>query len=319
MIQRTTTTPAGEEVFVLTDADVMREASLSKAAAAQASSLDGKSGLRRAVVADLWLHGAVEDRRTGRCTQKIADRIDRGTTAMQVGTILRGGPVMDLILDRETNGKRTYTVRLTAVLARWLPHLERLAPVPDDPPVPTPVPVPAPDAGPTTGVGPGTTSTWDPAPPFGWVGDDDPRAAPLSPVEGRLADAVATALLAQVVEIIATRDDAAPALGRLRLDVEALEERLGTQVGYVDKLRRELREAGDQITALKMERDGLRTRLRSAEHNLKVATSADARRIIDDEVRRRVADVMRETPSGPTSRAAAHDEANGYGQRAAAG
>jgi hypothetical protein len=214
--------------------------------------------------------------------------------------MLRVGPVMARCITLDARTKRTYGVRLTAVLERWLPALPDV----DDRPVP-----PADGGGvdvdaviDDTGArvvdhpAPGEAGSSTPPPPD----YDDDRPV----VEGRIADAVATALLAQVVEIIATRDAAAPALGRLALDVEALEARLGTQVAYVDGLRKDLRLAGDEIAALRVERDGLRRRLRETEHNLRVATSASARRIVEAEAEA-VARVMRETPIGPGTRVAA--------------
>ena len=55
----------------------------------------------------------------------------------------------------------------------------------------------------------------------------------------------------------------------------------------------------DELSAVKYERDGLRTRLRSAEHNLKVATTGDTQRIIDAEVRKALDKLMRQAPDSP--------------------
>lgn len=265
---------------------------------------------RGPALSSLWVDGPVVND-SGRAGLVLRDRaarfgLDPGRDPASVVTAFRQG-AFDLFVERRTRGKRTFVIRLIAVAERWLPYLTKIetATVPtrdavssgsDDVASPAaPEPAPAVEAVPggdvsTNGHSDGSAAVAVPGP---------------APVEFELTNAVATALLTQVVEIISTGKSAAPELGRLRLDVEALEERLGVQVGYVDKLRRDLREAGDEIAALKVERDGLRQRLRAAEHNLRVATGADAARIIDAEVQRQVDRIMRERPAGAGSKALA--------------
>jgi chromosome segregation ATPase len=116
-----------------------------------------------------------------------------------------------------------------------------------------------------------------------------------------VAKAVALSLLEQVVDIVSGKRSDGIELGRLQSELAAASQRLGDQVEDSAKLRRRLRETEDELVATKRERDGLRQRLRAAEHNLSVATGADVRRVIDAEVHKRVAQVMREVPVGPTS------------------
>ena len=137
-----------------------------------------------------------------------------------------------------------------------------------------------------------------PPPPAELIDLTETTEPPTPPLAVEVAEAVATALLAQVAAIITQGNAQAPANDRLRSELSTLTERLGTQVDYVDKLRRDLRASTDQIAALKVERDGLRQRLRDTEHNLRVATSADTQRIIDAEVHRQLDKVMRQAPNG---------------------
>ena len=321
-IERTVTTPVGDELRVYSDADLMTlypDSPTNKLSLLTSWSPRRDSPRAPALLA-LWHEGAAVDRQGGRAADVLRKRALRyglgaGIFPAQVTTAISQGVIGGLCIERETKGKRTYAIRLVAIAERWLPYLER-------------APAFAPPAGAdATGTDDVTTATVTPEPePEGRTGGatgepdgvsaDDVGLAPAlvaarnalvhgrSPVEFELTSAVATALLTTVVEIISTGADAGPQLGRLRLDVAALEERLGTQVAYVDKLRRQVRDAGDEIAALRVERDGLRKRLREAEHNLSVAMSADAQRIIDAEVQRQLDRIMRQAPNGEHSKRA---------------
>jgi len=72
--------------------------------------------------------------------------------------------------------------------------------------------------------------------------------------------------------------------------------RLASQLEYSERMRRSYIEAGDELKAVKAERDGLRQRVRQLEHNLDVEQGRDFERTIQDEVRRRLDRVMRERP-----------------------
>lgn len=314
-IERTVTTPVGDELRVYSDADLLTlygDGRPINAVALMMSWAPRRDSPRGPALLALWHEGAVEDRKSGRAAMLLHERAVRYGLAADirpaaVTTAMSQGAFGELFVERETKGKRTYAIRLVAIAERWLPYLER------------PIePAPATTSAEPTGSDDDTTATVTPEPePEGRTGGATcerggvsadvaalaPAAAPSS-VEFELTNAVATALLTQVVEIISTGAGAGPQLGRLQLDVEALEARLGTQVAYVDKLRRQLREAGDEITALRFERDGLRTRLRKAEHNLTVAMSADAQRIIDAEVQRQLDKIMRQAPNGEHSKRA---------------
>jgi regulator of replication initiation timing len=305
--------PAGQRLEVYSDDDLLALLGSDErpvnAVALLTSWQPRRNSARGPALTALWVDGPAVDRPTGRAALVLRDRALRyglgaDVSPAQVTATLSQG-AFDLFVERDTNGKRTYEVRLIAVAERWLPYLSRIesaAPTRDADPTGTDdaaspaasVPEPAADAIPGGDVSANGHSS-----------DSAVAAVPdRQPVEVELTNAVATALLTQVVEIISTGKSAAPELGRLRLDVEALEERLGVQVEYVSSLRKSIREAGDEIAALKVERDGLRQRLRAAEHNLKVATGADAQRIIDAEVRRQLDHMMRRPPAGAHSKVA---------------
>lgn len=73
-------------------------------------------------------------------------------------------------------------------------------------------------------------------------------------------------------------------------------ERHGELIARAERLRRELRETGEELAAVKAERDGLRQRVRLLEHNVSSAINDDRERAIEAEVHRRVDRIMRERP-----------------------
>lgn len=316
VIERTVTSPVGDELPVYSDADLLAlygDGRSPNALSLMTSWHPRPHSPRAPALLALWHEGVAEDR-SGRAALVLRDRatrygLDVDVEPAVVTTSIGQGAIGELFVERVTNAKRTYSIRLVAIAERWLPFLEPPAQVgsasatvgadltgtDDDADAATDAP-PEPEPEGHTG---GVTCE------HGAVSADGAVLAPAathSPIEFELTNAVATALLTQVIEIISTGAGAGPQLGRLQLDVEALEARLGTQVAYVDKLRRDLRAAGDEILALRHERDGLRSRLRAAEHNLTVAMSADAQRIIDAEVRRQLDKLMRQAPNGEHSK-----------------
>jgi regulator of replication initiation timing len=299
-------TPAGDELPVYSDAQLAELLGPHDKRVLSANL--SLSWVRGPILLALYCEGAVEDA-SGRASGVLFERAKRyGLRADIKSTAISNAldaPAFDLLVERRKGPRKTYSIRLVGLAERWLRFL------PDDDEIES-----APTAGADATGSDDAAATTAPEPepedcPGGTVGepgDASARVAGLapapSPVEFELTNAVATALLTQVVEIISTGAGAGPQLGRLQLDVQALEERLGTQVAYVDKLRRQVREAGDEITALRVERDGLRQRVKSAEHNLTVAMSADAQRIIDAEVQRQLDRIMRQSPNGEHSKRA---------------
>jgi regulator of replication initiation timing len=297
MITRTVTSPAGEEIELLSDRAFVELAGgdISQQHIVTLMVKTTDFPVRWAYIRALWNEGAAVDERHGRATLLLMERAlryglppDSNKTSIthQTGPAATGS--FSAAVERtEKSLRRTSRLALVRLPERWYAELlsetaqtERVEIEPE-------------------------------------LIEEQTTAAPAlqssSVVEIELANAVATALLAQVVEIVSTKGvdgiNGARELSQLQLDYAALSERLGTQVSYVEKLRRELRELGDEVHALKVERDGLRRELRATQHNLQVATSKDSQRIIQAEVDRQVAQLMRETPNGANSRVAAHDAA----------
>lgn len=222
---------------------------------------------RRALALALWHHGAFTDP-SGMATRLLAEEATKhkGEEITPNLTMMLASPVLGRCVERELKppAKKTYGIKLVALPQTWFDELA-LGTKPEPTPLPEPAPVELDDVTPQV-------------------------------VEVEIANAVATALLSQVATIISTGNGHAPDLAHAQAEIVALTERLGSQTTYVETLRRQARDAADQIQALMHERDGLRARLRTAEHNLKAATSADAQKIIDAEVHRQVDIMMRQAP-----------------------
>lgn len=120
------------------------------------------------------------------------------------------------------------------------------------------------------------------------------------PLELSIASQVAMSLLTTVVEIISagSSDAVDERVRQLTADMADISSKLGQRLEDNDRLRRQLRTAGDEIVALRHERDGLRSRLRATEANLTAALKGDAVIAINGEIQRRVDAIMRSTPKG---------------------
>lgn len=296
MSDRTVTSPVGDTILLLADDELAELAGLDATNAHSMGQVLQQTPDRMALLGALWRHGPVIDRQSGRATAKLVELAGGGIK--NPTAILTAAPVSPIV-ERKCNGKRTYEIRLAALPERWLRAIESAHPAaamraepPDDDRLAADVGSERMEGEPPDDEA-ATAPSGSPSPLLATVTDLPERAAPLV-----AADAVATALLAQVAAIISRGTDEAPVANRLRDDLVTLSDRLATQVEYVEKLRRDLRGSGDTITALKAERDGLRQRLRDAEHNLKVATSVDTQRVIDAEVHRQMERMMRQAPAG---------------------
>lgn len=240
---------------------------------------------RLAVLKALWRHGKITDR-SGFAVGHLAERVREFEQLSFNPNAVLTAPLMQACVERVTNGRRTMSIALVALPQQWLRLVE--GPLSDDPPEPM---VDAPQMGQLQLPEPGPALIDVYQPPA-------PEPPGPMPVEYEVAGAVATSLMAQVVEIISHNGSNVLAVKNAQLREEniALGRRLGEQVAYVDRLRRDLRQAQDELVAAKLERDGLRQRAQAAEHNLKVATSADAQKLIDAEVRKEVDKLMRQRP-----------------------
>lgn len=264
---------AGEPVQIFDRADFVEFAGLGKAVG-QALHMGSQ---RLAILKALWWHGTIVDR-SGFAIGTLTQRAQAIDSRVANVTMALTAPAMAACVERDLRGKRTLAIRLVCLPEEWYNLVER----PDASPAVEPAPLPF-DAPPIVQA-PQVLSLPELPPPG---------------IDGEVAGAVATALLARVVDIInaAGQGSTAPFVAKLESDVRQLERRLGEQTGYVDRLRRDLRETGEELAATKLERDGLRQRLAVAERNLAVAVSPDAQRVIDQEVRRQIDRFMREKPA----------------------
>ena len=118
-------------------------------------------------------------------------------------------------------------------------------------------------------------------------------------IEVEIAGQVAMELLTRVVEIISAGDSHGVTdvkLRQLQTEYETVAGRLAQRLEENDRMRRQLRETGEELAAVKLERDGLRQRLRQTEANLTSALKGESAHAVTTEVMKRVDRIMRETP-----------------------
>lgn len=293
-------TAAGETIEVWDDADVLAAIGAPDDPRTQSLMLNLRD-LRHAVVTALWHHGTFAAR-TGFTTDELAHAA--GLDRKQVRSVLKS-PTMEFAVDEETRGKRSYRISLVAIPRRWLPELLNgsASAAVDVEPEPDALPrdisrADALEAEPAAVIDPDEIAREE----YPERVPDLPPPPEIDPPTLEVAHAVATSLLTQVVEIIVAGHGNGHEIGKLRADYEAMSGRLSAQLDETQRLRRTIREVGDELAALKFERDGLRQRLRAAEHNLTVATqSIDVQRVVDAEVRKRLDQMMREVPRTGTT------------------
>jgi hypothetical protein len=281
---------------------------------------------RAAVLAVLWRDGPIEDP-SGLAVGRLWDLALELADDVGSPTVLTASPMFAPCVERETKGKRTFSYRLVAMPERWLPSVTALArkrtpssatrsrnagteaaPRHGSPTagavtasVPaTPVDVldvvkekAAQARQEAPGAAPAVNGQHRPVrEPTAVLG---PSSGPAVDLGGEVASAVATALLAQVVQVLTKGPQGQ--LDQLQAALDDVQHRLGTSTSFVDRLRRQNREQADEIIALRRERDGLRQRTRAAESNLSAALSSDAQAVIDAEVRRQLDRLMRAKPT----------------------
>lgn len=236
---------------------------------------------RLAVLKVLYRHGKIIDR-SGFAMGHLADRVrEFDILSFNVSQIV-AAPVMQVCVERVTNGRRTMSVALSALPRTWLRAVEGALHEPDAEPVVEPVLE--------------ADSRLSEQHPLEHQAPTP--LADVAPVEGQLAGAVAMSLLAQVIEVLTTNgaDMLVAKNAKLTDELTQARQRLGEQTGYVDRLRRDLRQAQDQVIAANHERDGLRARALAAEANLAIATSPQAAKLLDSELHKEVDRLMRQRP-----------------------
>lgn len=331
VINNTVISPAGETIEILTDADWIKRAKGMKVGrSGNEPTARGltmwNAGIKRFIVADLWRNGPVLDPQSGRAAHVMWDRIRDtfGDDAMVAQpnsfSTLCGDPMNAPAFERDTRAKRTYAINLIALPRTWFDKLmmdEQARDVAEQARKEREANEQLADAT-TTAIGElidaptesvnGTDPTERESDAESDKAFDDmirdmELDAPTvfetgPPLDLQIASQVAMSLLTTVVEIISAGSAASvdEKVRKLQGDLTDVMGKLSARLEDNDRMRRQLRQAGDEITALRHERDGLRSRLRATEANLTSALKGDAVQAINGEIQKRVADIMRVAP-----------------------
>ena len=335
-VKRHTTSPAGERIEIVSDDDWVKQAN-GKTNRGGKSVTDRSvrmwhGGMKRYVIADLWRNGPVIDPQSGRAATVLWDRIREsfGDDAIvgepqSFSTLVRD-PLNTAAFETDTRAKRTYSINLIALPQLWYDKLmadeaerekerrraeqererqERFAAELEA------AEREAVEAEQRIGLGePVATDSMNGDQPddtgeFERMVLDMQLDAPTEydmgpPLDISIASQVAMSLLTTVVEIISAGSGAAvdEKVRKLQGDLNDVMTKLSQRLEDNDRMRRQLRQAGDDINALRLERDGLRSRLRATEANLTAALKGDAVQAINGEIQRRVDAIMRVSPKG---------------------
>lgn len=311
---QTVFSPAGEPVEILSDEDWCDLTGLTM----HGVSRPYVAKLR--VVQALWHHGEYTSP-NGKATALLhPDAVSYGYQgAPNAITGLIADPLNAPMLERKVTGKRTYGIKLialphswyrrllelesamTAVEAQRMTELEALIHTPGPEPIPEPSEGDK-EAAELVGGMVLPVDTSEPDEPE-LVVDLPAYVPPPDLLESspylEVAPQVAMALLTQVVEIITagSPEQADQRVRHLTQEVAAIADKLARRLQENDAMRRQLRTLGEELNAVKYERDGLRSRLRQTEHNLKVALKSDIMQQVNERVYKELDRVMRVVPS----------------------
>lgn len=269
----------GARVDVLPDADWLELAGW--------QGQTGRLGLHMArltLLRTLWETGPAEESQ-GRASAILYERMTARGYGAQLTALaalmLDVGPAVETV----TRGKRRFRIALGILPEHWARRLMELpASAPVEASAPAPAPVEPPEA------------------PEPLAAVLEASAAPLEAMAPTLevAGIVAMELLTRVVEIVSTGTAPDRASGRLREERDDARRRLAEALDYGENLRRDIRKLereretqASEVKAMRLERDGLRERLRSTEANLTAALRGDAAAYVNGEVAKAINDVMR--------------------------
>ena len=306
MSTRIVVSPAREHVEVIPDADWLEATGVGE------YSLRPWTLARRPVLAALWNHGKFTES-SGRATalwHAEAQKYGYAGARTAINAIANDDSFQPAI-EQDLRGKRRYSVRIVALPESWFRKLAAEWPAVNGstaskatrPPVEEPATVeaiPEPSVEDREAANlmksvimPESELDLPELPP------DEPVEDYAPPIELHVASSVAMALLTQVVEIISSGSpaDTDRRIRQLTTDLADASDKLARRLSENDHMRKSIRDLGEEIIALRSERDGLRKRLRAAEINLERATSADAQAFINDRVQDEIAKIMRTTPT----------------------
>lgn len=294
MASRTVTSPAGDSIEIVSDNDWVETAGVNS------KSLKDWGGTKRVVIRELWERGSVHEPQ-GRAGAVLYERVcerfpdDITFNVKNLAHTMNVG-VNAPAFEREIRGKRCFSIGLAALPESWYRKLtndigERVTY--------SAIPVN------------GAKANLEPLPPdpFETIytdnretleaferGESIPIEEPSPVIEVEIASQVAMELLTAVVEIISTGSGANGELIQLRKSYEHSQATLSERLTENERLRRQLRETGDELHSVKSERDGLRTRLRQTEANLSAALKGETAAAVTGEVMKRVDRIMRTAP-----------------------
>lgn len=261
------------------------------------------------VVRYLWEHGGVSDEKGG-ATGVLFDGIREAYPDAQLGkhptavTMLMADDFNAPAFDRKVNGKRTYAIDLVAMPETWLRKLEYDLEHRKNGHHPQPIEEPVaaePIEEPPAAVNGHTPTDDEINELLDSIQTDAPTVFETSPpIDLEVASQVAMSLLTTVVEIISagTPTVVDTKVRQLQSDLETVASRLAQRLEENERMRRQLREVGDEVRALRQERDGLRSRLRATETNLQAALKGETSQAVTAEINKRIDQFMRVAPKG---------------------
>lgn len=253
------------------------------------------SGSKPLAIRYLWQHGKIEESR-GKATLVLHEGIGSDEFRPTALTMMMNDPKNAPAFDRHINGKRCYSIQLVALPRTWYDKLRRDMNG-DAKTVFEAIRIEA-----NGGIieAPPAIIEPDPIEAFIPTPIEEPIEEPVStlPLDIEIASQVAMSLLTTVVEIIAagTPETANAKVRQLESDLAGVMQKLSARLEDNERLRRQVRELGEEIQALRFERDGLRNRLRNTESNLSMALRGDAAAAVNGEIQKRVDRIMREAP-----------------------
>lgn len=304
MTKRTVvTSAAGEEIEIIPDSEWNQ-----LVGDESGRSIRAWYGVKPLIVRRLWLHGTVEDEHGG-ATSKLQAWIkhdNEGNPSADVtspiSNLMNASSNM-LAFDRKIRGKRCYSIRLAALPETWYRKLQidlkvnNLNGHASKPPVEE---FPAIEVTPAPVEVDRTTDAFDDSlMPTETIEETGPV------LDVQIASQVAMQLLTTVVEIISagTPEQANHEVRRLQSELETVGGRLAQRLEENERHRKTIRELGEELQAVRYERDGLRQRLRNTESNLTAALKGDSARAVTAEVQRQIDSIMRQPPQpGPANK-----------------
>ena len=288
MASKTVKSPAGETIEIVPDDEWMALTDTNTHSLRQWSA---QKGMKPKVLRALWEHGEFTND-SGRVAwdiyQWLMERFPQRELAGQNFVLaLFRNPVNNPAVEIKTKGKRTFRMKLVSLPETWHRKLlQDIEPAQEAPEAPET----AQEAIAAAGYVDATDAIMELVKP-----EPEPEFEAL-PMDLHVAQQVAMSMLTTVVEIISSGRQDPQAYQKLQADLADSQGLLAARLAENTRLRNQLGEAGDAISALRQERDGLRARLRQTEYNLSQALKGEAAQAVNTEIHRQVEKIMRTAP-----------------------